>query len=107
MARTKTKLIKELMENYPEAGVGNSLRCLRWNYKKMEFKFLDNEEDKIYKVNMDLLKVGLNKLLKIIEDGKYFNNGVVPNLLSEGYDYDSQDCDALVQCAIFGEVIYG
>ncbi|GAH38630.1 unnamed protein product, partial [marine sediment metagenome] len=36
-----------------------------------------------------------------------FNNGVTPHLLSEGYDYDAQDCDALVQCAIFGEVIYG
>lgn len=107
MTRAKTQLIKEMMENYPEAGGGNSLRCLGWNYKKMEFKFLDEEEDKTYQVNMSLLKVGLNKFLKVIEDGKYFNNGVVPNLLSEGYDHDAQDCDALVQCAIFGEVIYG
>lgn len=107
MVREKTKLIIEMMENYPEAGVRNSLICLSWNYKKMEFRFYDGEEDKEYKVNMDLLKEGLDKFLKFIEDGKYFNNGVVPNLLSEGYDYDSQDCDALVQCAIFGEVIYG
>jgi len=107
MARKKTQLIKEMMENYPEASGGNSLRCLSWNYKKMEFKFLDEEEDKTYQVSIELLKVGLDKLLKVIEDGKYFNNGVVPHLLSEAYDYDSQDCDALVQCAIFGEVIYG
>jgi len=101
------KVIREMMENYPEASSGNSLRCLSWKYKEMEFEFLDEEEDKTYTVNLVLLKKGFNKFLKIIEDGKYFNNGVVPNLLSEGYDYDSQDCDALVQCAIFGEVIYG
>jgi len=107
MTRSKIELIKEMMENYPEASGGNSLRCLRWDYKNTEFEFLDEEENKKYQVNMNLLKVGLNKFLKVIEDGNYFNNGVVPNLLSEGYDYDSQDCDALVQCAIFGEVIYG
>ena len=107
MARNKTQLIKEMMENYPEANGGNPLRCLNWNYEKMEFEFLDEEEDKTYQVNMNMLKVGLNKLLVDIADGKYFNCGQPPNLLSEGYDYDSQDCDALVQCAIFGEVIYG
>ena len=107
MVRAKTQLIKEMMENYPEASSGNSLRCLKWNYKDMEFEFLDEEEDKTYQVNMDLLREGLNKLLEIIADGKYFNCGQTPNLLSEGYDYDSQDCDALVQCAIFEEVIYG
>ena len=96
-----------MMENYPEASSGNSLRCLSWKYKEMEFEFLDEEEDKTYTVNLVLLKKGFNKFLKIIEDGKYFNNGVVPNLLSEGYDSDSQDYDALVQCAIFGEIIYG
>ena len=107
MVRAKNQLIKEMMENYPEAGGGNCLKCVGWNYKKMEFDFYDEEEDKDYDVNLETLQIGLNKLLKIIEEGKYFNNGVVPNLLSEGYDYDSQDCDALVQCAIFGEVIYG
>ncbi len=107
MARAKAQLIKEMMENYPEAGSIYCLKCLGWDYKKMEFSFIDEEEDKKYEVNLKKLQTGLNKFLKIIEDGKYFNNGVVPNLLSEGYDYDSQDCDALVQCAIFGEVIYG
>ena len=57
MVRTKTQLIKEMMENYPEASGGNSLKCLRWNYDKMEFKFLDEEEDKTYQVNIALLKV--------------------------------------------------
>ena len=103
----KTQLIKDMMENYPEAGRGNSLICVGWNYDKVEFDFVDEETNKEHKVNMVSLKRGLYKLLKIIEGGKYFNCGVVPNLLSEGYDWDAQDCDALVQCALFGEVRYG
>ncbi len=104
---TETQLIKNYMENYPEAGAGNSLKCVKWNYEKMEFDFWDEEEEKSYKVDMKSLKKGLKVLLEVIRQGKYFNNGVVPNLISEGYDDDAQDHDALVQCAIFKEVIYG
>ena len=102
-----TQLIKSAMENYPEAGRGNSLICVGWNYEKMSFYFVDEETDKRHKVDMASLKKGFKIFLKIIEEGEYFNNGVAPNLLSEGYDWDAQDYDALVQCAIFGEVIYG
>lgn len=107
MAKQKTELIKEMMENYPEAGSGMSLRCTGWNYGSMEFTFLDVEEDKKYEINMEMLKKGLDILLKIILDGKYFNAGRTPNLLAESYDHDAWDSDALVQCAIFGEVLYG
>lgn len=101
------ELIKEMMENYPEAGSGNSLICTGWDYNQLEFDFVDEETGEHYQVNMKSLKEGIKKLLKIIEEGKYFNNGVSPNLLSKGYDYDAQDCDALVQCALFGGVKYG
>lgn len=101
------QLIKDAMENYPEAGRGNSLTCTGWDYNKTEFDFVDEETNKKYKVNMASLKEGLKKLLKFIEEGKYFNCGVAPNLLSKGYDWDAQDYDALVQCALFGEVRYG
>ncbi len=101
------QFIKGAMENYPEAGRGNSLTCLKWNYEATEFTFYDEEEDKTYNVDMKMLREGIKKLLKIIEDGHYFNCGRVPNLLSDGYDSDAQDYDALVQCAIFGEVRYG
>lgn len=101
------QLIKSMMENYPEASNGNSLTCIEYNYNKMVFIFIDEETDKLHTVNMLSLKKGLKKLLKIIEEGKYFNCGVVPHLLSEGYNYDAQDCDALVQCVLFGKVIYG
>lgn len=107
MPRNKEKLIREMMENYPEAGSGNSLICTGWDYEIMNFDFVDSEDDKKYNVNLKALKKGLRDLLKIIEDGEYFNDGVCPHLLSDGYNYDAQDCDALVQCAIFGEVRYG
>ena len=103
----KIQLIKSAMENYPEAGRGNSLSCVGWNYKKTEFYFFDEEADKRYFVNLEKLKKGFAILLKIVEEGKYFNNGVSPNFLSRGYDWDAQDYDALVQCAIFGDVLYG
>ncbi len=102
-----TQLIKEAMENYPEAGRGSSLICVGWDYEKVEFDFVDDETEKQHKVNIESLKEGLKRLLKIIEEGKYFNCGVAPNLLSKGYDWDAQDYDALVQCALFGEVRYG
>ncbi len=101
------QLIKEAMENYPEAGRGSNLICIKWNYDKVEFDFVDEETDKRHKVNMESLKEGLKKFLEIVKEGKYFNNGVSPNLLSKGYDWDAQDYDALVQCALFGEVRYG
>ncbi len=103
----KEDIIKSAMENYPEAGYANSLRCVNWNYKKTEFVFVDEETEEEYSVDLKKLKKGFTILLKVVEEGKYFNNGIVPNFLSKGYDWDAQDYDALVQCAIFGEVIYG
>ena len=104
---TQNQLVKSYMENYPEAGAGNSLKCTKWNYEKMEFVFYDEEEDKQYEVNKEMLKKGLKVLLELIKEGKYFRYGTVPNLMSDGYDDDSTDHDALVQCAVFKEVRYG
>lgn len=103
-----TKIIKNAMDNYPEAGTGMCIKCTKINRAKMEFEFVDEETGKFHKINMKDLKLGLKKLLKIVEDGKYFNCGQPPNLTAQdGYYWDGQDCDALVQCAIFGNVIYG
>jgi len=102
------EIIKSAMENYPEASSGNCLRCLGWNYEKMEFTFLDEETDRRHSINLKNLKKGFKILLKIVEDGKYLNSvGQVPNFLAKNYDWDAQDYDALVQATIFGEVIYG
>jgi hypothetical protein len=103
----KIKIIKDTMESYPEAGAGNCLKAIRYDYTNMEFIFFDEEEEKSHKVDMPMLEKGLDIFVKIVEDGKYFNCGRAPNLLSKGYVLDGQDADALVQCAIFGDIIYG
>lgn len=104
----KEQLIRSWMENYPEASAGNAMKCRSFDYKKMQFRFFDTEENREYGIDMKSLKKGLNVLLKVIEEGKYHNSmGQIPHILAEGYEDDSQDHDALVQCAIFGEVRYG
>ena len=103
----KTQLIRDTMQSYPEAGAGNSLKAIKCNYTGMEFIFFDEEEEKCHKVDIPMLEKGLDILIKVVENGKYFNCGRAPNLLSKGYVLDGQDADALVQCAVFGDVIYG
>lgn len=105
---TETQLIKSWMENYPEASVGNCMKCVKFDYAKMQFTFWDDEEEKKYKVNETSLKKGLKVFLEVIKQGKYRNSmGNISHILAEGYEDDSQDHDALVQCAVFGEVRYG
>lgn len=102
------ELIKSWMENYPESSSGNCLRCTGWNHEKMQFDFYDEEEDAMHYVNMASLRKGLKILLGVIKQGRYHNSmGQIPHILAEGYDDDAQDHDALVQCALFGDVIYG
>jgi hypothetical protein len=104
----REEIIKSWMENYPEASAGNCMRCVNWNYEKMGFEFFDEEEEKHYKLDMDLLQKGFKKLLELVEEGKYRNSmGQIPNFLAVGYEDDSQDHDDLVQCALLGDVIYG
>lgn len=104
----KEEIIKGWMENYPESSAGNCMKCHALNYDKMEFTFIDEETGDYASINMKKLIHGLNVLVKLIEDGKYHNSmGQIPNVLAVGYNDDSQDHDALVQCAIFGEVRYG
>ena len=103
----KTQLIKSWMENYPEAGAGNCMKCVKFNYAKMQFVFWDDEEEKEYQLNLADLKKGLNIFLKAIQEGKYYNSmGNIPHILAEGYEDDSQDHDALVQYALFEEIKY-
>jgi hypothetical protein len=106
----KIAMIRRLMENYPEAGAGNCLKCAAFNYSKLNFIFFDEEgkePEKALPVSKKMLSEGFDRLLELIKEGKYFNCGQVPNLLSDAYQEDAQDSDALVQCALYGEIIYG
>jgi len=101
------ELIKSVMENYPEASFGSPLKCKEYNYVEVRFKFVDEETGENYNIDINMLRKGLKILLKIVKEGGYFNCGYPPALLSKEYDWDGQDVDALVQCAIFGEIMYG
>ena len=106
--KSKDELIRQWMENYPEAGAGNSMKCVKFDYAKMQFTFWDDEEEKKYQLNMVDLQKGLKIFLQIIRERKYHNSiGNIPYLLADDYQDDSQDHDALVQCALFGEIRYG
>lgn len=103
------QLIREVMESEPEASAGKCLPCVRFDYEKCVFVFLDEEasddqKGKYYTVTMEMLKRGLPVLVELVLTGKFKSPGFAP------YDagtYDGESTDALVQCAIFGKVIYG
>lgn len=101
------KLLKEVMENYPEASF--CLRCIKWKYDQCKYKFLDEKEDKEYLVTLSLLRKGFEILIGYILKGKYHFEGLDHSNLFDldGGDWDAIAIDALVQCAIFGDVIYG
>lgn len=98
-------LIKGLMENYPEASAGNCLKCIQYDYKRMLFVFHDEETGKRHPVNMENLQKGFKVLLNLALTGRY--NNFQNAALYDGGSWDSIDIDALVQCTVFGKVIYG
>ena len=104
----KRQLLREVMESYPEASTP-SLLCVKWDYKNMVFKFEEYFEESYgtyYTVTEDDLLKGLDKFLAICNAGNYHNNSF-PNGYEDAGNWDAIDVDALVQCTIFGEIIYG
>jgi hypothetical protein len=101
------RIVREAMENFPEAS-SPSLPCVHWKYEEMQFVFIeDNDENQVkHTVNEEMLVKGLRTLLKLSVQGKYHNNDF-PNGFEDTSNWDATDFDALVQCAIFGEIIYG
>ena len=101
------RIVREAMESFPEAS-SPSLVCVKWKYKEMQFVFADEDGEKVVRHNVDeeMLVKGLRILLKLAIQGRYHNNDF-PNGFEDTGNWDATDFDALVQCAIFGEIIYG
>lgn len=99
------ELIKGLMENYPEASSGNCLKCTNWDYGGVFYHFIDEETEKRHCVTLHGLRKGFKILINLALNGKY--NNFASSALYDGGNWDAIDVDALVQCAIFGKVIYG
>ena len=93
------------MQNYPEYSF--CLKCAKWDYKNVQFVFVDEEEDKIYKVDRPMLKNGLKTLRSSIGKPGGVSSKCWDGAIEDAGNWDSVCTDALVQCAIFGKVIYG
>lgn len=106
-AKERDTLISEVMQNFPEAS-SYSVVCQDFDYDRNEYKFLDAESGKVYKIGMPQLRDGMDKLMQIMSQGelKGISCYVLPDVLDAG-NWDADAADALVQCAIFKEVIYG
>jgi hypothetical protein len=113
--------LKGAMENFPECAM--CLSCTSWKYDKMIFKFEDAEDEdeegnpKEYVVDLPALRRGIVAMLKYAEkcDKGSDIGRAVDSVLRDQFDpegdslgeWDAIGFDALVQCAIFGEVLYG
>lgn len=117
------KLIRGVMENYPEAS-SMSLQCVEFDYKNCLFKFWDVEEEgedgrEVYHdVDYPKLRKGFETLMNIalgrVEGERFFIAGWDPVGFFDPDSWGDWICtwdagaaDGLVQCAVFGEVIYG
>src|SRR6266404_2544682 len=49
-------VIQGIMENYPEAGAGNSLKCTKYRYDALKFTFEDEESGKYYSLGKSALR---------------------------------------------------
>lgn len=103
--------VKSILENYPEAGSGNAIKCTRWKYDKWEYTFVDEEnDDKEYKPTKEQFLAAFPLLFT-----DKWPKGLVPPPMSadpEAWDEwlcqsDAFSFDAFIQLVCLGEVIYG
>lgn len=106
-AKIKT-FLTELVENLPEYSI--SLACIGWDYDECRFTFKDEEDDDnaLHTICYEDIERGFKILVDGILQGKH-NIGitVVDILCFDGADWDAEGVDCLIQCSIFGEIVYG
>jgi hypothetical protein len=106
------KVVRDIMDNFPEAGSGMSLMCIDWKYKSMDFIFVDCEEDKKYTLDKAKL-IAAFPLMYSEKWPKGCTKLPTSDLVDEETwddwlcQADAVDFDAFVQLACLGEVIYG
>jgi len=102
------ELANDIMQNYPEYS-SPTLECTHWKYTEGKFKFLDVEENKTYDVTIDDIIKALPKFIDGVLKGtwKFYGMDGTQVLCLDAGDYDSDMTDAVVQLAIFNDIIYG
>lgn len=106
-----TKIAKEIYQNFPEAS-GPSFSCEEWHYgidegSTFKFKFLDLEEDKKHTVTLKKAEKGIAIFIEKVVTGKAHFYGLEASNIRELGNWDAEVCEAAMQCAIFGDIIYG
>lgn len=108
-AETVEKIVRGIMDNFPEASSGCELRCIGWQYAPLNFTFEDSE-GKRYLVDKDKLLAAF----PLIFTDKWPKGCTPPPAGADWEQWedwlcqsDAVDGDAFVQLAILGEVIYG
>lgn len=108
--KDKDRVIRLMMQGFPEAST-DSIICMKYNYKEMEFDFVEDDERTEggvpHHVSMSNLRKGFNILIELALNGEYKNYGFPAGIFGNDADWDAIDAEALVQCAIFGKIIYG
>ncbi len=105
------KMVREAYENFPEASI--SLACNKWRYgtkpgETFEFWFTDVEGGgQHYVVKLPDAVRGFHRFVDLVTDGKLPGLSLGPGWLTDTGEWDGECFDALLQCAIFGDVIYG
>lgn len=101
-------LAKDIMDCYPEYS-SPTLQCVSWKYKDGKFKFVDVEEDKEYTVTIDDVSKAIPIFIIGVMEGKWKFCGLSPDNILEldAGNWDADIVDAVVQIAIFKDVIYG
>lgn len=93
---------KDLMENYPEASAGNSLKCIQTLYNLGRFKFIDDETGKEHIILTSDVAKTIPKFIEGILKNKWKFDGITANnvLSLDAGDYDGYSIDAIVQLAL-------
>jgi hypothetical protein len=131
------KLIDDIMGGQPEASAGMAIQCIDWDYGKCRYIFRDAEYEygekhhkealikpkweevlhlrlgdartqAVWTLTRPRLRRGLRRMLDALHAGEM--PGIAEYVLRDFRDpgnWDSNAADALVQYALFGELIYG
>lgn len=104
-----TDMVLDCYENFPEASI--SLDCVSWRYgrggHKFLFKFVDRETGAEHIVTMALAIAGFHVFVNKVLAGELPGLHLGPKWLTDAGAWDGDCFDALLQCAIFHDVIYG
>jgi hypothetical protein len=98
------KLVTELLENLPECSL--CFTVTHWNYKECKFTLVD-DDGTVYKLDYDMAKAGLELLINKLNKGELKGIAYVLEDIEDAGNWDAPAIDALLQCAVLKDVIYG